>query len=323
MALVLVGTDLVDDPSIESIYANTLKVSGFSVQVVWPMERITSVIETVGKSGGKIDAVVLDQQVSMSPPSTDPVLVARTIRRLNERLSFVGAVRARTVPIVAVVESWALGTYDDIQWFNVLDPTVFRQHPEMLMAEVFGAIAGWRQSLLQELEYVGYAVTMDPTGQLDVSHALVRRRREGEILTDEASSGSLRAEQYLILAQDVLQEFGPYLKLRHLLNSYREIANAQRTKPEAVFQRFFEEHPHLIRRDLFDRHWAQPSLRVPGDSQEYLQPDFVLRPRVGAEIGTKWQILDLKLPDDPVVVSRGFHATLSSKLTRAVQQLQD
>jgi hypothetical protein len=33
--------------------------------------------------------------------------------------------------------------------------------------------------------------------------------------------------------------------------------------------------------------------------------------------------LDLKLPDDPVVVSRGFHATLSSKLTRAVQQLQD
>jgi hypothetical protein len=222
-----------------------------------------------------------------------------------------------------VADPLVLGAYDDIDWFSVLSSKVFDDHREALLAEVFGAIAGWRQSLLQELEYVGFAVTVGPTLGLDVSHALVRRRREGEILTDEASPGSLRASQYLILAQDVLQEFGPYRKLQFLLNHYRELANSQRCKPEAVFQKFFEEHPHLIRRDLFDRHWAQPSLRVPGDVEEYFRPDFVLRPRVGAEVGTKWQILDLKLPDDPLVVSRGFHASLSAKLSRAIQQLQN
>jgi hypothetical protein len=156
-----------------------------------------------------------------------------------------------------------------------------------------------------------------------VSHTLVRRRREGEILTDEATPGSLRAGQYLILAQDVLQEFAPYLKLRHLLNNYRALASGQGIKPESIFQRFFEEHPHLIRRDLFGLHWSQPTLRIPGDANEFLRPDFVLRPRVGAEVGTRWQVLDLKLPDDKLLVSQGFHAALSAKLTKAIQQLQD
>lgn len=276
MPFVLVGTDLVRDPAIEDVYAFTLRSSGFTVDITRPMAQTPGVIETVAKAGGKVDAVVLAHHGSMSSSSTNPCEVARTIRTLGDTLTFMGAVRARTVPIVAVAERLA-SPDDDLDWFDFVSPLAFDEHRKALIAGVFGAISGWRQSLLQELEYVGYAVTVGPDGQLDVSHALVRRQREGNILTDEATPGALRAGQFLILAQDVLQEFAPYLKLRHLLNNYRQIAAANNAKPEAVFQRFFEEHPHLIRRDLFDRHWAQPSLRIPGDSEEYLRPDFVLR----------------------------------------------
>lgn len=184
-------------------------------------------------------------------------------------------------------------------------------HPDVLVTEVIATINRWKQSLIEELDYVGYAVTISPSGELDVSHALNRRKREGEILTNEASPGSLRYGQYLILVQDLLQEFIPYHKFKYLLNNYRVIAHKEGIKPESVFQRFFEEHPHLVLRDLFDKHWAQPSLKN-HNSDELLRPDFVLRPRVAAEFGTKWQILDLKLPDDQLLVSPKFHRYVKS-----------
>ena len=58
----------------------------------------------------------------------------------------------------------------------------------------------------------------------------------------------------------------------------------------------------------------------PGNS---FQPDFVMKPRIGANIGTNWEILDLKLPNDPLMTSGSFHPALSGKLTRAVQQLRN
>jgi hypothetical protein len=323
MAFILIGTDLVYDPAIENLYARMLRSSGFTADTVRPLTQITSAIEMIAKASGKIDVLVLAHHGSMSSSVNSPIETARAVRRISEKVSFLGAVRAKAVPIVAVAEPTIFDEIIDIDWFYPVDAFAFDRDPEALIASVFGAIEGWRQSLLQELEYVGYAVTIDRNGRLDVSHALVRNRNEGEILTDEATPGSLRAGQYLILAQDVLQEFEPYLKLKYLLNNFRAIAAAENIKPESVFQRFFEKNPHIIRRDLFDRHWSQPKLRIPGDSRLFLRPDFVMRPRVGAEIGTKWQVLDLKLPDDRLVVSQGFHAALSSKLTKAIQQLQN
>jgi Domain of unknown function (DUF4263) len=323
MPYVLVGTNPVQDPAIIERYVRVLQTHGVRVDVTRPMSQVPETVEMVARAGGKIDAVVLAHHSAMSSSSADTFGVARSIRRIGGTVAFLGAVRACTLPIVAVTDRFAFDPSEDIGWFEILDWDSFDPHPEALVAEVFATITGWRQSLLEELEYVGYAITVGPTGELDVSHTLRRRRREGEILTDEATPGSLRTGQYLILAEDLIQEFAPYLKLRYLLNNYQQVARAEKIKPETVFQRFFEEHPHLIRRDLFDKHWAQPSLRVPGDSKEYLRPDFVLRPRVAAEVGTKWQILDLKLPDDPLVVSHRFHAALSAKLTKAIQQLQD
>jgi hypothetical protein len=152
---------------------------------------------------------------------------------------------------------------------------------------------------------------------------LQRRRREGEILADEATPGALRQSQYLILSEDFLEGYGTYDELKFIIDNYEQIARSEGIKPETVFQRFFEKNPHLIQRDVFDKHWAKPTLRLPGETGRSYQPDFVLRPRVGANLGTKWEILDLKLPNDPLLTAGNFHPAFSQKLTKAVQQLRN
>jgi hypothetical protein len=67
-----------------------------------------------------------------------------------------------------------------------------------------------------------------------------------------------------------------------------------------------------------NRHFVFPE--APG---RFYQPDFVMKPRTGASVGTNWEILDLKLPDDALMTAGSVHPALSAKLTRAVQQLRN
>lgn len=172
-------------------------------------------------------------------------------------------------------------------------------------------IGRWRQDLLNELDYVGFTVALDGAGRLSVSHALRRKRRESELLADESTPGALRDAQFLILAEDFLDSFGRYDELKFLLEHYEQVAKSNGQKPETVFQRFFEAHPELIQRDAFSAVFAKPTLRLPEAPGRFYQPDFVMKPRTGASVGTNWEILDLKLPDDPLVTSGAFHPAFS------------
>jgi hypothetical protein len=184
-------------------------------------------------------------------------------------------------------------------------------------------IHNWRDALIAELDYVGFAVSEDSAGRIQISHALRRPRREGEILAARGTPGSLRDNQYVILAEDVLEQLSVYTEFKYLLEHYEGISQREQIKPESVFQRFFETNPHFVQRGLFARVWAKPRLRVPEKKNKHLFPDFVMRPTVGADVGTNWEILDLKLPNDPLTTSRGFHPSYAAKLTKAMQQLRD
>src|SRR5262249_54952244 len=155
------------------------------------------------------------------------------------------------------------------------------------------AIQAWRDDLLAELEYVGYVVGIDAGGQYHVDHAMSRKRRESELLTDEASPGALRRNQYLILSADVLAGFGPYFELNGLLRTYEQIAKERGVKPETIFQEFFEKNPQMIYRNEFAKHFAKPALSDPM-SGRVIQPDFVLQPHTAPALAS-WEILDLKL----------------------------
>lgn len=299
------------------------------------LEALVATVRAVALSNGRLDALVLpfDHFAEHESPG---IAVARQVRNLEDAISFRGAVRAKTTPIVFLAErsirvlerapgfpvSMAAPlAIDDIPWTTYVD--VLTTGSQELPEAVVAVVTAWRQALIRELDYVGYVVTLDEQGRVSVGHALQRKRRDSELLADEVTPGALRAAQYLILTEDFLQSFNAYDELKFLIEHYEKIASTERIKPESVFQRFFEKNPHLILRDAFDRYWAKPTLRLPDRPGRYLQPDFVLRPHAAANLGTKWEVLDLKLPNDPLLTSGKFHPAFSQKLTKAVQQLRN
>jgi len=306
--------------------------AGFGVQDV-PNVAVLPALRAAALGGGRIDVVVLVTQGRNQDGRLDAAQVAIDIRRLEPQLAFRGGVRVAAVPIiftdiaVPVTEIASGNTFrsspggiddvvDAVRWSAYCD---FDQ----LHTTVVEVLKKWRQTLLEELDYVGFTVSLDADGRHKVSHALRRKRRDSELLADEASPGALRQSQYLILAEDFIENLGTYDEFKFLLEHYESIAKTEGIKPESVFQRFFQQNPHLIQRDLFDRHWAKPTLRLPEHPARFFQPDFVLRPRVAASIGTRWEIMDLKLPDDVLLTPGSFHPAFSQKLTRAIQQLRD
>lgn len=309
-----------------------LVAAGFAVQVL-QLESIVAAMRGMALAGGRVDTVVLGTDQHHADGHLIAEDVAKNIRNLDETLSFRGGVRARATPIVFTdigVPVTVLGSGQSVRSFpggidTALEGIRWSSYGDVdeLQATVVEVITAWRQALLEELDYIGFTVALDASGRPKVSHALQRKRRESELLADQATPGALRESQYLILAEDFLQSFGVYDELRFLIENYESIARNEGIKPETVFQRFFEKHPHLVRRDLFDQHWAKPTLRIPENPRRFFQPDFVLRPHIAANVGTKWEVLDLKLPDDPLLTSGSFHPAFSQKLTKAVQQLRN
>ena len=320
--------------------APDLQDRGFSTTAV-SADQLIGLLTTVAATGGRIDAILILGMLD------EGIRVANAVRNIDDTLTFRDVVRVRTTPIM-IQEMVGFPPVWNYRWNHAQseeadsqltmfgeDPpsssdvtlpawtTILRSRAASDMAsEILAGILAWRQSLLAELDYVGFAVSESPSGPLEISHALRRKRRESEILAPEGTPGGLRRNQYLILAQDYLEGCDVFNELRWLLENYESLAAAEGIKPETVFQRFFEQHPHLVQRNMFDRVWAKPQLQRfehPGTSY---QPDFVLRPTVSAHMGTNWEILDLKLPAVPLHTGK-FHPSYSSKLVSAMQQLRN
>jgi hypothetical protein len=141
------------------------------------------------------------------------------------------------------------------------------------------------------------------------------------MLAPVATPGSLKANQFLLLGGDFYQATAPILELKSIMNSYTRIAKTRRMKPETVFQEFFEAHPEFVMRDGYSHHWSKPRLERPEGS--YFEPDFVLRRRGSAHIGSMLKVLDLKLPDEPLLTGAKVHKTFSKALISAIGQIRD
>ncbi len=197
-------------PELAEEVAGVLKGTGAITAMPVDADRLLVVVESIASSDGRVDVVLILQNLP------EAVLLANAIRNLNEDLTFQGVIRARTVPIVIGkyarvfrsddgedhFEEQFLPTHVRLpQWTAIADVETHYSWP----GAVIGGSHAWRESLLAELEYAGFAVTQTSIGQLEVSHALRRKRRESEILAPEGTPGALRKSQYLILAQDYLE----------------------------------------------------------------------------------------------------------------------
>ncbi|MHB8477876.1 MAG: Shedu anti-phage system protein SduA domain-containing protein [Steroidobacteraceae bacterium] len=88
---------------------------------------------------------------------------------------------------------------------------------------------------------------------------------------------------------------------------------------ELQLQEFFEEHSHF----LSALHTSLPHVRLPAKNGSILIPDFILRPIVAQERDSKWEVLDLKLPQEKLLAGKGSRARLSSSVMKAIRQLRD
>ena len=88
---------------------------------------------------------------------------------------------------------------------------------------------------------------------------------------------------------------------------------------EKQLQEFFEQHPHF----LSEGHTPLAHIRLPAKDGSVLIPDFILKPIVAQKRDSKWEVLDLKLPQEKLLAGRGSRARLSSSVMKAIRQLRD
>src|SRR5262249_8923001 len=80
-----------------------------------------------------------------------------------------------------------------------------------------------------------------------------------------------------------------------------------------------EQNPHFL--SLIAQPLPQVSFR--NSAGRLLVPDFILRPIVAAQRDSRWEVLDLKRPQVPLLVGSGARRRISHEVTIAIRQLRD
>jgi hypothetical protein len=143
------------------------------------------------------------------------------------------------------------------------------------------------------------------------------------MLAPDVTPTGLGAARWYILPSDVLDREVPgLLELEDLLNTYTDRAKLRRVKPETIFQEFFDSsaHAHMLYRGLFEQNHRKVTL--PRADGRWDQPDYVQRPRRLSSVRRRGGVLDLKLPDVPLLKA-GYRRDFSAKVHGAVAQLRD
>ena len=325
MASIVVATDLHEDPYVVKELPKLLGGAGHFMEVASPLEQLVKAARLNSLGLGGIDLGILVHGTATMKGTDSPFRVAHLLRTLPNNLSFRNAVKAKALPLLVIAKKSDLGEVEKdklagLGWAAVYDP---ESATGSIIDAVRNIIYSWRTDLLHDLECAGYAVTIAPGGILSVKPAFVKADVEGEILSPATTLAKLSSSGYLVLSSDYFRVASAYRQFAYLIENYRIIAKAKKTKPEEVFQEFFANNQDMLFTHDVGHVWPKPRFHLPEDPSNWLEPDFVVKPSVIAQLGTKWRILDIKLPDVKLVGGKRFHPTFSSKLNKAIQQLAD
>jgi len=325
MAHVFIATDHRTDPYIQKVLPTVLGAAGHAHTFIHPLENLVEAVEQSAATHGGSDLAILVHSTEILCGKDGPGRVLKKVRALPDQLLFRNTVKARSIPALVIAKNADLAAgepqeLDNADWVKVIDPSATNNE---VMAAITELVFDWRTDLLKELECVGYAVTVGPTGHLDIKPTFKKKRVEGEIIKATVSLSKLQLAKYVVLSSDVFKASSSYRQLAYLIEHFRDIAAKRRTKPEEVFQRFFTGNPELLFAQGFAQIFPKPRFMRPDDPKRWLEPDFVVRPKVSYQLGSKWEILDIKLPDVRTVKSGKFHRTFTSNLFAALQQLGD
>jgi hypothetical protein len=100
------------------------------------------------------------------------------------------------------------------------------------------------------------------------------------------------------------------------ISSFERLINTSDVK-ESQLQKFLEAHPSFLRGLNYSN--IYPQLVLERDDNTPLKPDFILEP-----LDDGWcDILDLKLPTQPIIVGRKDRATLAAGISEVISQLRE
>ena len=290
-----------------------LREGGFDVEFRH-LDTLVPLIEDRCRVGSDFAAIVLSTLRPYRGMNERLKGIARQVRNLDERICLPSGVRARNIPIVIALalEMASLESAPppegrfaaDIAWCSV------RRPGRSFAQAVSEVIRDWRRDVYLQLDYVGYALGFNEAGELEISPVLRRTRRASHLFSESALPHSL-GEGGMILSRKRWNSRWKCSKLREICGNLANVASRMNSKPELVVHRFLDEHPEILYRGEFERHWSETYLAAG------TRPDFVLSGSEKDAQRQRWEVLELKRPDEVLLRKREF----AKAVVRGFEQL--
>jgi hypothetical protein len=251
---------------------------------------------------------------SADPQSSSALSLAQQIRSLpNETAMFDGRKWA-AIPLIlicsgnshsAVLEALAAAPHPMLNDLRVEKPS---DENNLGGDTILGTIESYRLKLLSAFDDMGFIVRYE-AGRFIVGPAYKPRKE----LEDQYYFGASdkRPNGFTTLHKD-------HIGLQLEVEQFEALINREDIQ-EQQLQQFFEEHPHF----LSTLHTPLPHVRLRNKNGKLLIPDFVLKPIVAQQRDSRWQVLELKLPQEQLLTRRASRRQLSANVMSAVAQLRD
>jgi hypothetical protein len=177
--------------------------------------------------------------------------------------------------------------------------------------ELASVIKEWRRRLFGDLSNIGIPFER---GLLRYQYYQPGNKREG-IYTKILSDGYKKAPTRLLYDWIVTSERQMEIAIGKL---DKELKRAVRydARDERSISDLLSKYPALIKRDNYSAHWREVKLKRPGSRSYRL--DFGLKTNFSQVYDMS--VLELKVPNDRLIVSHNFHPHFSSKLTHSLTQ---
>jgi len=219
-----------------------------------------------------------------------------------------------TIPVVLIVDEGENNQAFRAHGFADVLNNIALENLYLYSYEPASVIKEWRRRLFGDLSNIGIPFER---GQLQYHYTLPERKRQGRytrILSDAYKTAPSRL-LYDWIVNDERQFAIAIGKLEKEMKRARRLG----IRDEKCFSDLLDQYPALIKRDNFSTHWHESVLRR--DGNESYRLDFTLKPNFSQLADLS--VLELKLPQDRIIVSRNFHPTFSKPLVQNLSQVND
>jgi hypothetical protein len=307
----------VERPPSGELELRWLQRRGTNVDIV-PFDTFVSRLRTNLDPASMADVLLLDASPTDafvdSELATEATLraiaAARAVRALPPAAAMSDGRRWSGLPILVIANDMA--SFERLEAAAAAaGASLFSDSSEVIFGYLDDLVSTYRRELLADFDDHGFLVSYQH-GRYRVGPAMVPR-------------AGLETRLYCGTA-DRRPNDRWYTVDRELLGvEYEaELFEALINKPdvlESELQTFLELHPHFLTMNYWSEVFAHP--RLPRGDGELLIPDFVLKPIVAERFDSEWRVLEIKRPQDRLLVGPPNRRRFSRQVLDAVRQVRD